>query len=667
MHALVASAPPLDAAGLPRWVLPDAAVVLCALAVAVVVGLLMLRPAGRGARRSPLAAAGQAVVVVVAALLVWRAAGAVDSGDLLLALTPAVLLGALSILGARLADACARPVAALAVRSRGAVAPLAGWFAARGSGRSSGVVLVALTVGASVIALGTSATWQEAVREEASVAVGAPARLSESTTASPVLRRQSLVSKKLQPGVEADAPGSPAQLLALDAAARGLLERSPDEQVRASGGELAEALPASDLDDTGPHLPRGTAALRARASVTGPAGLEVALTAIVADDRGALTPVPLGAPTSPTEPAVVTSGDLDSSVDLRLVGVTATLSGAETERAVGVDVVLEEIAALGPDGGTSPLSLTDAGTWTGSVQGDDSLPPEVAVAADALRITVGTQLFPPPLTYGAVGWNAGAPIGAVLSSTLADDLDVLSGADVAAFVDGTPILLRVAGETAGVPGAATDDDLDALAAGLPSASRAESTIVVDARALAHRLLEAGASGAFADEYWGEAGGPGPVAAVSPGSLAERMLAAPLRAEIPATASVVVWASLLLALAGFGARAAAMGRARRLEAAQLRAVGLSRRGLLAVLSADAIASALAGVVTGLLAGCAVLALVGTRIAGAGRGEAVALIVPWQALALVPAGMLLALGAVALSLGLAQRRLPLPDLLRAGADG
>ncbi|WP_146082889.1 ABC transporter permease [Rathayibacter sp. AY2B1] len=667
LHALVASAPPLDAAGLPRWVLPDAPVVLCAVAVAAVVGLLLLRPAGRDAVRPPPAAAGPAAVVVVAALLVWRAAGPVGSGDLLLALTPTVLLSGLAIVGARLADACARPVAALAVRSRGAVAPLAGWFAARGSGRSSGVVLVALTVGASVIALGTSATGQEAVREEAAVAVGAPARLDESTTASPVLRRQSLVAKKLQEGVEAEAPGSAAQLLALDATARGLLAHSPDEQVRTSGSALEEALPASDLDETGPLLPRGTAALQARAVVTGPDGLQVALTAILADARGALTPVPLGALTAPAEPAAVTSSALDSSGDLRLVGVTATLSGAETEGAVGVDVVLDEWSAQGADGSAAPVALTDAATWAGSVQGDVSLPPEVEVGADALRITVGAQLFPPPLTYGAVGWNAGAPIGAVLPAPLADDLDVIPGADLTAFVAGTPVVLRVAGETAGVPGAATGDDLDALAAGLPSTSRAESTIVVDARALAHRLLEARASGAFADEYWSEADDRVPADAVSPGSLAERMLAAPLRAEIPATAAVVVWASLLLALAGFGARAAAVGRARRLEAAQLRAVGLSRRGVLAVLTADAIASALAGAVTGLLAGCAVLALVGTRIAGAGRADAVTLIIPWQALALVPIGLLLALGAVSLALALAQRRLPLPDLLRAGADG
>ncbi|WP_308197510.1 ABC transporter permease [Rathayibacter sp. VKM Ac-2927] len=678
LHALVVSAPPLDAADLPRWVLPDAAALHCAAAVALVVGVLVALPPAPAAGRGPLAAAGQTVLVVVAAVLVWRAAtGGTERGDLLLTLTPALLLGAIAVVGARLAELAALPVAAVAVRSRGAVAPLAGWFAARGSGRSTGIVLVALTVGASVVALGASATWQQGVRDEAAVALGAPARSSVSADGAPVLRRQSLVAKEAPPGLASEGPGAAAQILALDARARQLLGTGAGPVPRAGGADIARELRAEDRVDTGPALPGGTTGLQLLAALDAPEGLAVEVSAAVEDERGRIDILPLGALTSPTEPVTLATaeGAIDPAASLRLVALTATLRDVETDTFVSVDVSLESLATLSAGSDTPvPLALTDAAEWAGSRQDTGRRPPEVAVTATGVRLSILTQLSSAPTTYGAVGWDPEEPVGAVLPEALADDLDVLAGAAVTAFVAGTPVSLRMVGDTPEVPGAATSDDLASLAAGLPSSPRSDSTIVVDGRALAHRLVQADAFGSLVDEYW-SAEAPGTAGAttadepetVTAASLARRMQEAPLRAEIPAASAVVVWASLLLALAGFSARAAAVARARRLEAAQLRAIGLSRRGMLAVLSADTAATALAGVLVGLAGGWAVLALTGSRLAAGASGRPVDLVVPWQAVSLLPLALLLALAAVSAALALAQRRLPLSELLRQGADG
>jgi hypothetical protein len=73
------------------------------------------------------------------------------------------------------------------------------------------------------------------------------------------------------------------------------------------------------------------------------------------------------------------------------------------------------------------------------------------------------------------------------------------------------------------------------------------------------------------------------------------------------------------------------------------------------------------VVGLAGGLATLALVGTRIASGGGAAPAALVVPWQAVTLLPVALLCALALVAVGASVGQRRLPLADLMRTGADG
>jgi hypothetical protein len=688
LHAAAVSLPPLDASGLTPWVLPDITTWVCAALVgAVVAGLLCAssRPGADAGARVPSAVSVVAatLVIVTAGIMVWRAL-TIDAqpGDLILAATPAVLVLAIAMIGSRVATWLARPISLLAARTRGAVAPLVGWFAARGSGHANGVMLVALTVATALLVVGVGATWQQAVRDQAAIAVGPAARSGAAGTAdggAPVIRRETLLAKELTDGLDGGNPGVRAQVLAIDAAGREML----DEGVvgRVGGTAIAKELPPTDAPDTGPLLQPGTAELRAEVTLSAPEGSAADVSFVLADDAGILTVVPWGSVTAgATGPSLTAAiAPVRDDEPVRLVAIMMDI----VQRAGGGDAAMIELAVDAPsmlaENGTElpgPLALGDAGGWGGSV--DDAArndSPDVIVTDTTVTISASALLGAAPITYGAVGWRPNAFISAVLPTTLADDLDVIDGGTLSGFISGTPVTFLMAGETVAVPGSATAADLRALEAGIPATARAATTIVVDGRTFAHRLVESSANGSLVDELWlpssagivSSAPGGGEDAAVDAVGLGQRMMAAPLRAEIVAAASVAIGASALLGLVGFGARIAAVSRARRLESAQLRAVGLSRRGMIGVASIDAFAIAAVGTAIGLGGGVAALQLVGTRVASGGGADALALMLPWMSVTLLPLGFLLALGAVSVAFAMGQLRLPLAALLRTGSAG
>jgi hypothetical protein len=83
-------------------------------------------------------------------------------------------------------------------------------------------------------------------------------------------------------------------------------------------------------------------------------------------------------------------------------------------------------------------------------------------------------------------------------------------------------------------------------------------------------------------------------------------------------------------------------------------------------ADTTGIAVTGILIGVAAGWSTLALVGTRVVTGAAGTSPRLVVPVEAVALVPVALLAALVAVSVAIASDQRRLPLPDLLRAGGD-
>ena len=685
LHAIVVRVPPLSAVGLEPWIAPAPWTWLVAAVVGVIVAGLLCLPASLPRRLRGSMPAGVvsvatgSTIVVLSGLLVWRATAADPvPGDVLLAVTPAVLLIATALIGSRLAATAAHPIAALAGRSRGAIAPLAGWFASRGPGRSAGITLIALAVGASVVVLGTAATWQQAVRDTSAVAVGVPARIAPDSgaatraDAAPVIRRDTLL-RKVYGDAPADSPALAVQVLGPDARARSLLNRGP---VAAAGGSaITTELAGADPDDTGPALPTGTAGMRAEVTLSAPESVEAEIAMVLAHRAGGLTVVPLGTVRAGTTAVASADGfPMIGDDATRLVAVTMQVRDAATfPDPVSIDLAVTGLTAVHQDGSLGePVSVRDAGGWLGSV--DDALldQPVVSVTDSTIRLSTEAQLGTASITFGAVGWNPRASVDAVIPDALADDLDVGPGARLTGFFGGATVTFTMLGGAAAVPAAATADDLRALEAGLPSLPRSATTIVVNGRDFAHQLVQGSATGPLVDEFWltdaraGESA-PGDTSVIASADVAQRMLEAPLRAEILAATYVTAAASVLLALTGFGARAAAVSRSRRLEAAQLRAVGLSRRGMVGISAIDNLAIAAAGIVVGIAGGVATLAIVGPRIASGGGATASALVVPWHAVTLLPIGLLVVLAVISLGIAVGQRRLPLSDLLRTGADG
>ncbi|TQL48235.1 FtsX-like permease family protein [Homoserinimonas aerilata] len=693
LHALIVGSAPLNKAGLEQWVLPDAAVWSGAIAFAVVIAALIFVPSVAPRQLTAttwapaMAVATESAVVVAAMLMVWRiAAVQPEGGDLLLTATPAVLLIAAVIIGSRVLIVATRGIAALTSKARGAILPLGGWFAARGPGRSAGAVLIALTVGASVVILGVNATWQQSVQNEAAVALGAPARVesgdvsiapSIAASAAPVMRRDALISKTDPAGPGGPVPVAPAQVLGLSAAARAVLDEGPAAE--AGGSAITRALTEAGSEDTGPMVPTGAVSLQAGVAFEGPEGVVAEVSIALEDAAGTITVVPLGSITAGTAVTLVAPIASDGlQEDVRLVAATMHLdSDVPLTGETPAELTIGTLTALTAEGTatSSQMTLRDASSWRGTNSNDEAEPPTVTVTDSEIRLDSVVGVSYSPVTYGAVGWDPSGAISAVVPESLMDDLDVEAGAQLQGFIAGTPVSFRIVADTSGVPGSATASDLAALESGLPSPSRMTSTIVVDGKALVHWLVQASAHGPLVDEFWlsGEVADASLTsdsnagAIVDTATLAQGMMEAPLRAEIPATSAIAVWASVLLALAGFGARTAAISRSRRLESAQLRALGLSRRGMLGVASADAGAVAAGGIVIGLGAGLVTLMLVGTRVVTASGGMGVNLVVPWQAVTVLPLVLLGALAVISVGIANGQRRLPLPDLLRLGADG
>lgn len=679
VHAMVSAVPSLATAGFERWVQPgrDEWVAVAALA-AVVSALICVPSARRGDGRSAdrgatTRVALETIVVVSAIVLLWRAAAQASTvGDPLLAATPAVLVLASGMMGVRIVSAALRPAAAVFERTRGAVAPLAGWYAARRPGRGVGLLVVAAGIGAAVVVAGSAATWQQSLRDLATVAVGPPVRLDgpaavdavASGVGAPVTRGESLISRVVVPGLEIDVPFASAQVLGLSPDARSLL---PTE---ARGrGDIIRGLPPAGAPDSGPALPAGTREVRAIVDVTAPAGVYVDVSVVTASDKGVLTVSSLGE-TAPDLPAHEMTATVDpDAAGSRLVGVMARVD-SDAEGSGRVSIALSAIATAKEAGGSPsiPLDLSDAGGWAGSSSNGDDFT-GVEVTATGVTIAAPVILGGFPTTLGAVGWEPVAQIAAVVPESMADHLDVTAGGDITSFVAGSRVTFRMTGTTAGVPGAASAEDLAALEAGLPAPSRAESTIVVDGTALVHQLVQASAPGRLVDEVWTDGTAVSSQSldgAVDTESFGERMLDAPLRAVLPVSFVLVVAAGFLLALVGFSAQTAASIQARRLESAQLRALGMSQRGMTAVALADATLAAVAGAVVGLVAGLGTLAFVGTRLVTAPGWTAVDLVLPWQMIAVLPVLGAAVLVVTLLVIQRAQRGLPLADLLRSGAS-
>lgn len=371
--------------------------------------------------------------------------------------------------------------------------------------------------------------------------------------------------------------------------------------------------------------------------------------ALAVGELGALTPGPAAGPgtepgTEPDDAADATAVDrTERTLDLAALGlavapldVPADLGWSSTAR------TLELASNRPPDGAQAGFRLT--GRLSDLVLGVASV----------------TQS----------GWDPAAALPVVLSSGLADKLDVAPGRGLQLVVDGVLVPVVVADVVPRVPTLVRDE-----------------SVVVDHHQLTRALVRAGAAAPVVDEWWVDvapedvpaylaglpptaAGEPGATRAVAQVDVTAAMQEHPQRVATQAALWLVTLAAALLAAVGFAVHATVSLRARSVEFAQLRAIGLSRRRLTTVVGLESLLLCTLGAGFGTGLGALLGHLVGPLVAVSATGTrpvpTVLVTVPWDQVALLALEVVAVLAVVVLVVARTQRSADPAAVMRLGDE-
>ena len=728
LPSMAAAGMPKDA-GMPllAWELATAVALLF---VIVLLAPLIARPATfvdgeqdkvREWRGSGLLRSGLDVgLVLIAGVLYWQlltyrtpvGGGSSPTIDPVLVAAPVVVLLAAALVGIRFIPAVSRLADRGATRSRGSIFPLAAWEVARRSRQSAAAVLL-LTLAVAVGTFGQSflATWQQSQVDQANLAVGPPVRVP--ATAASVGRQGAALAVgavgKPQPvihrigsvvdgsGVDTD---NVATILGLTPSSRALLATGRND---ALGGDRIAKLPgyAAGAGITLPGDVRGVQVVVRVGTPRGAPvpGISMSLAAVIEDGNDLLTTVQLGSvPVDGQTHAV--RGLLDSSATgpapLRLVGLESFAKvgdraayGAGNSQA-DADILLGRLSVLHPTGKTGeyvtqPLTVDRQLPWypekiSGPSAADGPTSGNVPSGWQMrLAVVIPAGVDQQGAAYILQDWKPIVAVPAVVTSALARTVGVHLHDSLTLDVSGTLVELNIVGIVQLLPGAAPFAALS-LDTVSEAGSAATDGVAVDQAELERVLVQGGAPGDMVDEWWIDV--PTSTAAaflrshatsarggVSRDALALQMQDDPLRVATPAALWLSIVAAALLVALGFALHTAASMRARRLEFAQLRAIGLSRRSLVGVVGAESLILCAIGTVFGIAIGLLLSWLVGPLVAvspdGAPAVPAVVTVVPIAAVALLILEVVAVLGCVVMVVAATQRSMSPAQILR-GAD-
>jgi len=651
--------------------------------------------------------------------------------DPVLVAGPALALLGGALVTVRIVPVVARLLERLAARGRSVVFPLAAWEVGRRSRRAVGAVLL-LSLALAVGTFGVSflRTWRTSQQDQADFRVAADARVTTDPEANVLAAGHALAAVPgagtLLPVTRLDtvlgrdddrflvyppADGPDVQLLAVDSTRVGPLLGG---RVVRPGGESAAALtalphlaprtPAAALPVPGSPrsmslrvtaTPRDARAARMGATVrlvlqdgTGARQVVTAGT-VAADGRPALLRAPLvGTAAAVTPPlglvAVQTvwgpradpgsgsdagdgsddgSGDVpgaaDIPLDLRIDQVEVrdtALNAAGSQGVLGTALVLDRPTTWN----VSSLDATGAGRQpTGA--GRTLLEGRVALSP-YLKGLLGAQ----PVVFTT--WPAdGGAVAAVVSRPVLEATDAAPGQSFAVRVGDV-------GARAGI---------DTVVPFLPGLDPTRAQLLVDYDALTRRLVEMGAATLPVTEWWAQvpdaraAGWADEVTARGLGTATSRaglgrdLQRQPLRVGISGALWLVVLAAAAFAGTGFAMHTTVAVRLRRVEFSQLRALGVTRRALTAVVWAESLLLALLGVGAGIGLGALLALLVAPMVSLAADGSSpmppvLVHIAWWPDIALLTAGVCAVLAVVLLVVTSALRRSALGAVLRLGDE-
>ncbi|WP_330440351.1 permease [Micromonospora sp. NBC_00821] len=622
LHAGLTHLPPLDGAGLTvRPAIAGAQVLAVAggaLVLAAVLVVLAIRPvptAGdQRTRRELLARSGADLMLAVFAAAGWwqlyaQSAAASPRADAVRVLAPALLLIAGAALALRVVLPALRGADRLAYRARGLALPLAVSEAARRPQAVAAGLLVGLACAAGTFGLAFDDTWHQSQRDQAALAVGTDLALTLSTApvagdgaivsaatagaVSPALDRGTAVGQWL--GNAGDAP----RLVAVDTT-------------------RADALLRGRLDNDSGWADVG-ATLAPRTRVNGfavPAGAPLVLTGTAAGDIPLVVTPRLmlqdatGLRTSCTGPAVPLDGQefrlpaCATADGLRLVAVALPV----TADAVGGPVAVAVTLTVPPAG--SAERPTDGSDWTAtsappvpSRLSDPTVTVSATPTGTTLRMAATVDLGgaeDAARTLVATAFPNPGPVPVAVSARFASEVGAENGSKLSVTVGITPVPVVV---TEVVPTVPSAPGAVAVLADLDTLSRA--------RAVTGDLTFP------VDAWWvGHPAGPDAAeraAALHLGTVATReaetarLTGGPLLAGLPAALRLIVPAAALLLLAGVVLHVTCDLQVRAVEVTRLRGLGMTRRGIRAVLLGQH-----AGVLLPLLVAGAAVGALATRV-------------------------------------------------------
>ncbi|GIJ23002.1 FtsX-like permease family protein [Micromonospora lutea] len=623
LHAGLTRLPSLDGAGLAVRPAITGAQVLAvaggALLLAAVLTILAIRtrPAAgdRHTRHELLARSGVDLMLAVFAAIAWwqlyaQPTAASPRADVVRVLAPALLLTTGVALALRVVLPALRGADRLAYRARGLALPLAVSEAARRPQAVAAGLLVGLACAAGTFGLAFDATWHQSQRDQAALSVGTDLALTLDTApvagegavvgaatagaVSPVLDRGTAVGQWL--GTAGDAP----RLVAVDTTRADALLRGRLDRDRTWTDVAARLAPPTRV--IGLPVPAG-APLVLSGTATGDTSLTVTPRLLLQDATGlripcAGSPVPLDGREHRLPECATGDG-------LRLVAVSLPVAAGPDVGSVG--------------GGRTALAVTLTVPPTGSAEGSEwtatSVPPVPSRVSDptvvlsaaptgtALRMAATVDLGggeDAARALVATAFPDPGPVPVAVSSRFANEVGAEAGSQLSVTVGATPVPIVV---TEVVPTVPSAPGAVAVLADLDTLSRA--------RVLTGDLTFP------VDAWWvGHPAGPGAAeraTALHLGTVTTReaetarLTSGPLHAGLPAAIRLIVPAAALLLLTGVVLHVTYDLQVRAVEVARLRGLGMSRRGIRAVLFGQH-----AGVLLPLLAAGAAVGALATRV-------------------------------------------------------
>jgi hypothetical protein len=633
-----------------------------ALAAVLVVPSLRTPSAGVRGRRELLARSGADLLLVALAAVGWwqlrdQPTGSGSPIDAVRVLAPALLLIAGSAVTLRLVWPALRVVEQLAVRARGLMLPLAAFEAARRPQAVAAGLLIGLGCAAATYGIGFDATWQRSQQDQADLSVGTDLALT--LTAPPAAGQGRVVGaasggevspatdRGIAVGQWLGRAGDPPRLIAVDTTRAEALLRGRLNDGRtwtAVGAALAPTTRAA-----GVPVPAG-AALSLAGKATGTTPLTVTPRLLLQDVTGLRTsctgaPVPLDGQAHPLPDCATAEGLRLVAVSLPFAIATGNVgtgySDALSEPPAGDSRVAVTLTVAGAGAGTDAGTGSAASSWTATSAGPSPGQlgnPAIALtgtsAGAKLRMTTTVALKGPPdaaRTLVATAFPAPGPVPVAVSARFADEVGARRGSRLDLTVGLTPVQVSVAEVLPAVPSA-------------PGAA----AILADFDALSRALAVSGDFDVPVDAWWVGHPTGDDVADLRLGSVTTRasetarLTGGPLRAGLPAVLRLLVPAAVLLMIAGIVLHVTFDLRARAVEVARLRGLGMTRREIRTVLLGQHVGILLpllaAGAVVGALATRLVAPLLVRSDTGAAPVPEVLSVWPWAAEAVLLTGLL-----------------------------